>query len=228
MFRKMVLRPLWLERLWFWSKCCRRCGAPKPDGRPGAPEAAAQVPRRNRKRGTRPLSKLATLPEVAVAKWRTKRARQLRKAGAHTRNLTLAGSNAGVLWGLEVLGFTLRAIRVDAAKATCRLSHGQNAATTVMAHAQVSGAKNVDPAFRHHRQVVLAWATGVWEGVPDLDTMQAVLRVSIARLSSLKRLWCGATDAAATLVRTVLRLVWSAQSATHLATHDGTTLDLFR
>ena len=61
-----------------------------------------------------------------------------------------------VLWGSEVLGFTptqLQAIRVDAAKATYQLSRGQNAATTMMAHAQSAGAKNVDPAFRHHRQV---------------------------------------------------------------------------
>ena len=63
-----------------------------------------------------------------------------------------------------VWGFTppqLRAIRVDAAKATYRLSRGQNAATTMMAHAQAAGAKNIDPAFRHHRQVVLVWVTGV-------------------------------------------------------------------
>ena len=35
-----------------------------------------------------------------------------------------------------------------------------------VAHDQASGAKNIDPATRHHRQVVLAWATGVWEGTP--------------------------------------------------------------
>ena len=72
---------------------------------------------------------------LARAARRTKRVRQLRKAGAHTRNLTLIGSNAGVLGGSEVLGFTptqLKVIRVDAAKAICRLSRGQNAATTMM------------------------------------------------------------------------------------------------
>ena len=96
---------------------------------------------------------------LARAARRTKRTRQLRKAGAHTRNLTLTGSNAGVLWGSEVLGFTptqLQAIRVDAANATYRLSCGQNAATTMLANAQAAGGKNVDQAFRHHRQVVLA------------------------------------------------------------------------
>ena len=36
----------------------------------------------------------------------------------------------------------------------------------MMAHAQASRAKNIEPAFRHHRQVVLAWATGVWTLTP--------------------------------------------------------------
>ena len=57
-----------LERLWFSSKCCRRCGAPKPGGSPGAPDAPAQVPRRNRKRGARPTPKPSTPPEVNLAK----------------------------------------------------------------------------------------------------------------------------------------------------------------
>ena len=48
----------------------------------------------------------------------------------------------------------------------------------------------------------------------------------MARLSHLKRPWCGATDAAATFVLTLLRLGWSAQPARHLTTHDGTTIDL--
>ena len=102
--------------------------------------------------------------------------------------------NAGVLWVSEVLGFTptqLQSIRVDAAKATCWLSRGQNAATTMLANAQAAGGKNIDPAFRHHRLVILAWATGVWEGTPDLNTVQAALRGSLARLSHLKRPWCG-------------------------------------
>ena len=93
---------------------------------------------------------------LARAAKRTKRVRQLRKAGAHTRNLTLTGPNAGVLWGSEVLCFTptqLQSIRVDAAKATYRLSRGQNAATKMLANDQAAGAKNIDPAFRHRRQV---------------------------------------------------------------------------
>ena len=74
---------------------------------------------------------------------RTRRVRQLRKAGAHTGKLTLTGSNAGVLWGSEVLGFTptqLQSIRVDAAKATYWLSRGQNADGSLGRH----------PRPRHH------------------------------------------------------------------------------
>ena len=96
----------------------------------------------------------------------------------------------------------------------------------MMAHAQAAEAQKVGPAFRHHRLVILAWATGVWEGTPDLDTMQAAPRGAVARLSHLKRPWCGATDAAATFVLTLLRLGWSARSARQLTTHDGTKIDL--
>ena len=57
-----------LERLLFSGGLCRRCGAPKPAGAPGALVAAAQVPRRNRKRGTRPAPTPPTPPEVNLAK----------------------------------------------------------------------------------------------------------------------------------------------------------------
>ena len=42
--------------------------APKPARGPSSPVAAAQVPRRNRKRGTRPPQKPSTPPEVNLAK----------------------------------------------------------------------------------------------------------------------------------------------------------------
>ena len=113
---------------------------------------------------------------------RTKRVRQLRKAGAHTASLALIQVWFG---GSQVLGF--------------------------------------DPVFRHHRLVILACATGDWEGTPDLDTMQAALRGSLARLSLLKRPWCGATDAAATFVFTLLRLGW--RRSLRGTSQDGTEID---
>ena len=78
---------------------------------------------------------------------RTKRVRQLRKAGGHTLAISRSAARTLGSLGSEVLGFTptqLRAIRVDAAKATCRLSRGQNAATTMIAHAQAAGSKSID------------------------------------------------------------------------------------
>ena len=58
-----------LERLWFSSKQCRRCGAPKPAGAAhDAPADAAPAPRRNRKRGSRPAQKQTSTSEVSAAK----------------------------------------------------------------------------------------------------------------------------------------------------------------
>ena len=146
---------------------------------------------------------------LARAARRTRRGRQLRQTGTRSQSDSHWLARWGAL-GFRFLGFTptqIKVIRVDAAKATYRLSRGQNAATTMMAHAQAAGAKNIDPAFWHHRQVVMAWAMRVWEGAPDLDTLQVALGSALARLNHLKRPWWGATDAAATFVLTLLRWV---------------------
>ena len=166
---------------------------------------------------------------IARAARRSRRARQLRKAGAHTCNLTLTGSNAGVLWGSEVLGFTptqLRAIRADASEATCRLSRGQNVATTMLAHAQATGQRTSTRRFG----ITAKWC---WRGRRESGKARQIstrcrLRCvdRSARLSRLKRPLSAATDAAATFVLTLLRLGWSAQSARHLTTHSGTKIDL--
>ena len=133
---------------------------------------------------------------LARAAKRTKRVRQQRKAGAHTRNLTLTGSNAGVLWGSEVLGFTrtqLQSIRVDAAKATYRLSRGQNAATTMLANPQAAGAKT---SIRPFDIIDKSFWLRLREFGKALQTSTPCrLRCgSLARLSHFKRPWCGATD----------------------------------
>ena len=52
----------------FQQEQCRRCGAPKPNGAQSSPAAAAQVPRRNRKRGARPTQKPSAPPEYNLAK----------------------------------------------------------------------------------------------------------------------------------------------------------------
>ena len=54
--------------MWFSSKQCRRCGAPKPNGAQSSPAVAAQVPRRNHKRGARPTQKPSAPPEYNLAK----------------------------------------------------------------------------------------------------------------------------------------------------------------
>ena len=74
MFRKMVGRAFLmagLAAIAASSGCGSRAscgGASKPAGAPGAPGVSTQVPRRNRKRGTRPTPKPSTPPEVNLAK----------------------------------------------------------------------------------------------------------------------------------------------------------------
>ena len=70
------------------------------------------------------------------------------------------------------------------------------------------------------------WLGQQGSGMARRISTQAALRGAIAKLSRLRRPWCCATDAAATFVLTLLRLGWSAQSARHLTTHDGTKIDL--
>ena len=48
---------------------------------------------------------------------------------------------------------TSQSIWVDAAQAGFRLSGGQNATVVMLAHSQAR--RTVDPAFRHHRQVMM-------------------------------------------------------------------------
>ena len=57
-----------LERLWFSSKQCRRCGGSVAHRCSELFAAAAQVPRRNRKRGARPTQKPSAPPEYNLAK----------------------------------------------------------------------------------------------------------------------------------------------------------------
>ena len=140
------------KRQGFWWKASRRATFPFPRANPKSSSTARTSSSRPfcsswRCSGSTSATRHAT---PVVKRWlaraakRTKRVRQLRKAGAHARNLTLTGSNAGVLWGSEALGFTptqLQSIKVDAAKATYRLSRGQNAATTMLANAKAAGSK---------------------------------------------------------------------------------------
>ena len=136
------------------------CGAPKPNGAQSSPAAAAQVPRRNRKRGARPTQKPSAPPEYNLAK-----VLDGVKENEHFKDSELANPS----------------------ESTLPKPHAGSAEGKTLPNAQATGGKNIDPAFRHHRLVILAWATGVWEGTPDLDTMQAALRGSLARLGRLKR-----------------------------------------
>ena len=66
-------------------------------------------------------------------------------------------------------------------------------------------------------EVVLAWATGIWEGVPDLDTMQTALRGSHCQAQPpqeavVRRYGCGCHFRAHVAVA---GLEWSVGQAPH-------------
>ena len=84
-------------------------------------------------------------------------------------------------------------------KPLIRSASGQNSATTMLANALAAGAKNVDPAFRHHRQVVLASTTGCLgrHSRPRYNAGCAARLCGQAQPGQ-ERPWCGATDSAAT------------------------------
>ena len=113
-------------------------------------------------------------------------------SGTHSQSDSYWLECWGALWFRASLLHSSKPPELTRPKPLIGSARGQNATPTMMAHAQAAGEKNIDPAFQHHRQVVLAWAAGVWEGTSDLDTMQAALRGTVARLSHLKRPWCGA------------------------------------
>ena len=86
-----------------------------------------------------------------------------------------SGSNAGYLWASEVLGLGLAQTQLKTTRADAfRLNRGQHAAMAMLAPSLATGARNIDPVFRHHRQVVLAWATD--PSVPVLRIPHEVVR----------------------------------------------------
>ena len=105
-----------------------------------------------------------------------------------------------------------------------RLRCGQNTAVTMLAIAHATGAKSIDPAFRHRRQVIgmgdREYGSQIW------SPCRLRCEESLPGSAASRGVGAGATDAAAIFVLTLLRLGWSAQSARHLSTHDGTKVDL--
>ena len=107
-----------------------------------------------------------------------------------------------------------------------KLSHGQSAAATLRALTASRRYRNIDPALGHHRDVIVSWASCVWDGTPGLDIMQQTLEHAVRKLRTFHKPWQGVVDPAGTLLLTLGRIGWSAASARHFYIEKGMAIDL--
>ena len=165
-------------------------------------------------RALRPLQPRSHV-EIASEERGQRRSRLPRQSTIWQRSWT--GSRKRALQGFGAC----QSIRVDAAKATCRLSRGQNAAERPGNRGQKHR-----PCFSTSPAGNPGLGDGSFGKAPPTSTPCRPRCAAHWPGSVVSSGRCGATDAAATFVLTLLRLGWSAQSARHLTTHDGTKIDL--
>ena len=134
---------------------------------------------------------------------------------------------AQALWNAAAVGYPpaqLHRLRVGAARAHGHVPQSSSVPLRLAAWGiSVLG----DPACRHHREVVLAWATAVWTGSPPLDILQRALDSALNKLSVASRPWHLVNGPAAVYAMVLARLGWRAESARSVTVHTGVTLDLF-
>ena len=155
---------------------------------------------------------------------RSARAHILRKSGGTPGTVQACGANKVALWGSACNGLPdqdLHLLRCAAVKSAVRMSPGQSAAATLRALAASGKHKSLDPAVGHHRQVIISWASCVWEGLPTLDIMQRTLEQAVAKLRTYKKPWQGVTDPAGAFILTLGELGLSAASARQLFIEKG-------
>ena len=92
-----------------------------------------------------------------------------------------------------------------------------------LVHACVGKSRLTNPAFRHHREVVLHWATAIWENFPLATVLQEALAEAFALVKKHRSAWVVAGDAATVFVLTLARLGWAARSAREITTHRASS-----
>ncbi len=137
-----------------------------------------------------------------------------------------AGPTAMALWGASASGLPgrkLHSLRLAAARSRGKLSRGSSVGLTLHAWL-VRGAQ--DPARKHHREVLVDWATAVWENEPEEQLLQQALDDAEIRLASSQSPWQHVRGPAAALQLTLERLGWQALSSRHLLTDEGRLVDM--
>ena len=166
------------------------------------------------------------LARVKKAVGRGKSLAALRTCGARASKLVAASHNAAATWGCSVLGTqprVLQAVRASAARAACGLAPGQHAGLKLRA----AGLAGLDPAARLLAEPIVAWATGIWTGVPGRPLQRLALagaRGEGDRAAS----WRQASGVTQGLLLTLRVLGWSVANEGKFVSHRGEVLDLAR
>ena len=157
---------------------------------------------------------------------RAARLHNLRRAGAKTAHVHRAGPTAVALWGMAAIGLPpgkLYRLRMVTLKSHTKVAKGSSVALRLTASAQ---GRRFDPARVHHGEVVLQWATCIWEGYPRLHVLQTCLEGAAHHLHGRSYPWMAASDPACVFLLTMSRLGWAVRSATRLVTDQGLEVDM--
>ena len=137
-----------------------------------------------------------------------------------------AGPTAKALWGSAAVRLPaqkLHKLRLAQMRAIGKLPRGVSVGLRLRA---VQARGFLDPASRHHRDVILQWATSIWESYPPMPLLQDALDGAKARTHKSQSPWLLATGPAAAFLLTANRVGWQAQSARFLVTDSGQQIDL--
>ena len=163
-------------------------------------------------------------------KSRLPRYRMLRQAGVDTAMLVRTGGVAALMHGYMAIGVApsmlLQQRRTASAAAAPSSGLGGQELDLSLALADGSLKGKAGPAFVAHSDVLLHWATAVWNKWVPYHKLQAALDDAKRRIASSQQPWRVVYGPAAALVCTAGRLNWEVISATELRTDKGRILNL--
>eukprot|EP00972_Heterocapsa_arctica_P058851 8673074-Heterocapsa_arctica.AAC.1 len=88
--------------------------------------------------------------------------------------------------------------------------------------------RKFDPARIHHGDVILHWATAIWEDYPKYKVMQTCLEGAALHLAGAKHPWKQASDPASVFLLTARRLGWAMKSARRFTSDQGMEIDMLK
>ena len=167
----------------------------------------------------KPLRHKVSSIRLKKAAARIRRTRVLKNAGAKASRLVSTGLNPALLYGVGVVGMTdshLLKVRRAARKAAVSSVAGRNLTLDLM----LMG-KQVDPAYRANRDVILQWCTAWWDGrIPR--TWQAIaFDYAMKHVLPAKQPWRRAQGPSGAVMATLKRIGWKPIRIHKWLTHRG-------